>query len=363
MNASFWKGRKVFITGHTGFKGSWLSLWLQHLSAEVVGFALPPPTEPSLFEAADVAAGMQSIVGDVRDHPRLRECLAAHRPEIVLHLAAQSVVRTSYQDPAGTYATNVMGTVNLLDALRNIPGRAAIVNVTTDKVYRNNEWVWGYRECDTLGGRDPYSNSKACSELVTQAFADSYFADAGAGAEPTKAIATARAGNVIGGGDWTPDQLVPDVVKAFSEGRQPVLRSPQSVRPWQFVLDCLAGYLTLAERLFADGRPFAGAWNFGPAPEDAREVRQIVERLGSKWPLARGWRHDQGLHPHEAGILKLDSSKSIESLGWQPRLAVDEALDWIADWYLRYYEGAAANSLCLEQIRRFESLAPPTQQT
>jgi CDP-glucose 4,6-dehydratase len=362
MNASFWKGRKVLITGHTGFKGSWLSLWLQHLSAEVVGYSLPPPTDPSLFESAGVAAGMRSIAGDVRDRSRLHECIGTFRPDIVLHMAAQSVVRTSYEDPAGTYATNVLGTVNLLDALRVLPGRAAIVNVTTDKVYRNNEWVWGYRESDALGGRDPYSSSKACSELVTQAFADSYFSDAGA--EPTKLIATARAGNVIGGGDWTPDQLVPDVVKAFHEGRQPVLRNPQSVRPWQFVLDCLAGYLTLAERLFVDGRSFAGAWNFGPAQDEAREVRQIVERLGQQWPLARGWRHDQGPQPHEAHTLKLDSTKANEMLGWRARLPLDESIDWIADWYTRYFDGMPARALCLEQIQRFESLAtPPSPKT
>ena len=363
MNASFWKGRKVFITGHTGFKGSWLSLWLQHLSADVVGFALPPPTVPSLFESADVAAGMRSITGDVRDPSQLRECLAAHRPDVVFHMAAQSVVRASYVDPAGTYATNVMGTVNLFDALRGMPGRAAIVNITTDKVYQNNEWVWGYRESDALGGRDPYSNSKACSELVTQAFAESYFGGAGQSGESAKLIATARAGNVIGGGDWTPDQLLPDVVKALQEGRQPVLRNPQSVRPWQFVLDCLGGYMTLAERLFMDGGDFTGAWNFGPSSDDAREVRQIVERLAARWPGPRGWHQDPGPHPHEAGILKLDSTKSTESLGWRPRLAVDEALDWIADWYVRYFDGTPARALCLEQIKRFESLAPRAGKT
>jgi CDP-glucose 4,6-dehydratase len=357
MDPQFWKGRKVFITGHTGFKGSWLSLWLQRLSAQVVGYSLPAPTTPSLYEVADVASGMESIVGDVRDYPRLRESLAKHRPEIVFHMAAQSVVRLSYQDPIDTYSTNVMGTVNLLEALRHLPGRTTIVNVTSDKSYENKEWIWGYRETDRLGGYDPYSNSKACSELVTQAFADSFFS-AAADKVPGKSISTARAGNVIGGGDWTHDQLVPDVISAFHEGRPAVLRNPHATRPWQFVLDCLGGYMTLAEKLSLEGTRYAGPWNFGPHQDDSLAVGELVERLISKWPGKATWVQDTRSHPHEAGSLRLDTSKTIQQLGWKPRLVVTEALDWIVDWYARYFQDAKAKALCLEQIKRFEEKTP-----
>lgn len=354
MDHRFWKGRKVFITGHTGFKGSWLSLWLQHRSANVVGYALSPPTNPSLFETANVKAGMTSIVGDVRDYRHLRECLHEHRPDIVFHLAAQSVVRASYDDPIETYSTNVMGTVNLLEAIRHLAGRAAIVNVTSDKSYENKEWIWGYRETDRLGGHDPYSNSKACSELATQAFADSFFS----GNEADKAIASARGGNVIGGGDWTRDQLVPDAVDALRQGRAIVLRNPQSVRPWQFVLDCLGGYLTLAQRLWEEGAKFAGPWNFGPHQDDTLPVRDLVERLVRKWPGKTGWVQDPGSHPHEAATLRLDTSKTVQQLGWRPRLSVFEAVDWIVDWYRRHSDGTDARALCMEQIERFEGMGP-----
>ena len=357
MDPQFWKDRKVFITGHTGFKGSWLSLWLQRLKAHVVGYSLPAPTTPSLYELADVASGMVSIVGDVRDYPLLRKSLEIHRPEIVFHMAAQSVVRLSYKDPIDTYSTNVMGTVHLLEAVRHLSGRAAIVNVTSDKSYKNKEWIWGYRETDRLGGYDPYSNSKACSELVTQAFANSFFS-AAAVKNPDKSVATARAGNVIGGGDWTQDQLVPDVVNAFHEGRPVVLRSPHAVRPWQFVLDCLGGYMTLAEKLCLEGTRYAGPWNFGPHLDDTLAVGDLVERLISKWPGKASWIQDAGSHPHEAGSLRLDTSKTVQQLGWKPRLVVTEALDWIVDWYARYFQGAKAKALCVEQIQRFEEKTP-----
>lgn len=354
MEQGFWKGRRVFVTGHTGFKGSWLSLWLQHQSADVAGYALPAPTNPSLFEAANVEAGMTSITGDVRDYSHLRRCLEQHRPEIVFHMAAQSVVRASYDDPIETYSTNVMGTVHLLEAVRHLPGKAVIVNVTSDKSYENREWIWGYRETDRLGGHDPYSNSKACSELATQAFADSFFS----GNEGGKAIASARGGNVIGGGDWTRDQLVPDIVYALRQGRPVVLRNPQSVRPWQFVLDCLGGYLTLAQKLWIEGAKYAGPWNFGPSQDDALSVRELVERLARAWPSKAGWKQDAGAHPHEAAMLRLDTSKTVQHLGWKPRLSVLEALDWIVDWYRRYFEGTQAKSLCFEQIERFERKMP-----
>jgi CDP-glucose 4,6-dehydratase len=355
LEPRFWKGRKVFLTGHTGFKGSWLSLWLQRLSANVVGYSLPAPTNPSLYEVANVAAGMISVVGDVRDYPRLRENIERHRPEIVFHMAAQSVVRLSYQDPIDTYSTNVMGTVNLMEAMRHVPGQTAVINVTSDKSYENKEWIWGYRETDRLGGYDPYSNSKACSELVTQAFADSYFS-VKADKQPDKSIATARAGNVIGGGDWTGDQLVPDVLNAFHEGRPAVLRNPHAVRPWQFVLDCLGGYMTLAEKLFLEGTRFSGPWNFGPHHDDTLKVRELVERLIEKWPGKASWVQDASAHPHEAGCLRLDTSKTLQQLGWKPRLVVTEALDWIVDWYGRYFRGAEPRALCLEQIERYEKV-------
>lgn len=356
MDRSFWKGRRVLVTGHTGFKGSWLCIWLQTLGADVVGYALPPPTDPSLFEAAKVAAGMTSITGDVRNYDLLRSSLAAHRPEVVLHLAAQSVVRQSYEDPVDTYSTNVMGTVNLLEAMRHVPGHAAVVNVTSDKCYRNNEWPWGYRESDPLGGHDPYSNSKACSELVTQAFADSYFGpDRSGQGEPQKSVATARAGNVIGGGDWTRDQLVPDLVAAFRDNRPVVLRNPLAVRPWQFVLDCLDGYLTLAEKLFAAGPAYAGAWNFGPRQDDVVTVQALVERFAARWPRTPGWVLDKGCHPHEAAMLRLDPSKALQHLDWRPRLDVAQAVDWIVEWYRDYFAGEDPRSVCMAQIHRYES--------
>src|SRR5690242_913925 len=357
MNLNFWKGRKVFITGHTGFKGSWLSLWLQRLSAKVVGYSLPAPTNPSLYEVADAKSGMESVLGDVREYRRLRENLERHRPEIVFHMAAQSVVRLSYEDPIDTYSTNVMGTVNLLEAVRHLPGRVAVVNVTSDKSYENKEWAWGYRETDRLGGFDPYSNSKACSELVTQSFRDSFFAPA-SDENPDKLIASARAGNVIGGGDWTRDQLVPDVVNAFHQGRPVVIRNPQAVRPWQFVLDCLGGYLTLAEKLYVEGGRYTGPWNFGPLQEDTLSVQVVVERLIDKWPGKATWVADAGSHPHEAGCLRLDTSKTTLQLGWKPRLMATEALDWIVDWYGRYLQGSDPKGLCLEQIERYERKGP-----
>jgi CDP-glucose 4,6-dehydratase len=357
MNPRFWKGRRVFITGHTGFKGSWLSLWLQRLSAQVVGYSLPPPTNPSLYEVARATSGMESIVGDVRNYPQLRDALEKHRPDIVFHMAAQSVVRLSYEDPIDTYSTNVMGTVHVLEAVRHLPGQTVVVNVTSDKCYENKEWIWGYRETDRLGGFDPYSNSKACSELVTQSFRDSFCSPA-SGKDPSKLIATARAGNVIGGGDWTRDQLLPDAVSAIHEGRPVVLRNPQATRPWQFVLDCLGGYMALAEKLSVEGARYSGSWNFGPRPEDTLSVREVVEKLIEKWPGKANWVQDPGSHPHEAGSLRLDTSKTALQLGWKPRLGAAESLDWIVGWYKEYFRGADARALCLEQIERFEETAP-----
>lgn len=349
MDPNFWIGKRVFMTGHTGFKGSWLSLWLQRMGAELVGYALAPPTEPSLFVLADVASGMRSISGDVRDFDALRGAIAAHRPEIVLHLAAQSVVRASYDDPRETYETNVMGTVNLLEAVRLETGARAVVNVTTDKCYENREWLWGYREDEPLGGHDPYSNSKGCSELVTAAFRSSFF-PADAYARHGVAIGSARAGNVVGGGDWTRDQLLPDVVRAFSRAERVKLRSPLAIRPWQFVLEPLSGYLALAQRLYERGPEFAEGWNFGPVDEDARTVQWIVDRMAKAWGEGAGWEADAGSHPHEAHFLKLDSSKARARLGWAPRLRLHEALDWVVEWYREYLAGGDVRAKTIAQI-------------
>jgi CDP-glucose 4,6-dehydratase len=296
---------------------------------------------------------MTSIEGDVRDFGHLKRTVAEHRPEIVLHLAAQSVVRASYDDPRETYETNVMGTVNVLEAVRACPGVRAVVNVTTDKCYENREWVWGYREDEPMGGRDPYSNSKGCSELVTSAFRSSFFAPE-SHASHGVALGSARAGNVIGGGDWTRDQLIPDVLRAFAKGERVSLRSPGATRPWQFVLEPLSGYLLLAERLFKEGPAFAEGWNFGPIDDDAKPVQWLVEELAAKWGKGAGWQLDQRQHPHEAHFLKLDSSKARARLGYAPRIGLAEALAWVVDWHTSYLDGRSVREKTEEQIRIFQ---------
>jgi CDP-glucose 4,6-dehydratase len=351
----FWRGKRVFVTGHTGFKGSWLAIWLESAGAQLTGYALAPPTSPNHYELSGAGRGITSIVADVRDYDRLKAAIAEHRPEIVLHLAAQSVVRASYADPRETYDVNVMGTVNVLEAVRQVGGVKAVVNVTTDKVYENREWLWGYREVDPLGGHDPYSNSKACSELVTNAFRDSFFSPK-AFAEHGVALGSARAGNVIGGGDWTQDQLLPDAIRAFGRGEPVHLRNPGATRPWQFVLEPLQGYLMLAERLYQDGPAFAGGWNFGPADADAKPVKWMVEKLAELWGEGARWTQDAGKHPHEAGFLKLDSSKAHAELGWLPRLRVDTALEWLVEWYKHQAHGGDVRAKTTEQIRKYERL-------
>jgi CDP-glucose 4,6-dehydratase len=348
MNAEFWKRRRVFVTGHTGFKGGWLSLWLERLRSEVTGFALPPPTTPSLFESAHVGSGLTSLIGDIRDRPALETALAGARPEIVFHMAAQPIVRESYSDPVGTYGTNVMGTVHLLEAARHVPSIRAIVVVTTDKVYDNREWAWGYRETDALGGRDPYSNSKACAEMVTHAYRASFFAEASAAK-----IATARAGNVIGGGDWAKDRLIRDVITAFADGQPVVIRNPIASRPWQHVLDPLSGYLTLAEQLVEAKMPVADAWNFGPQEGSAHPVSWIVERLAERWGSGR-WELASGPQPHEAQQLKLDISKAGAQLRWAPRLSLGDALDWTVEWYRAYLtDHSSPRATTTAQIERY----------
>ncbi|WP_297354559.1 CDP-glucose 4,6-dehydratase [Paraburkholderia sp.] len=351
MNLAFWHRRRVFVTGHTGFKGSWLCLWLQQLGAQVTGFALDAPTKPSLFEAAEVASGMTHIVGDVRDARSVRDAMQAARPEVVLHLAAQSLVRQSYVDPIETYATNVMGTVHVLDAVRHLDGVRAVVNVTSDKCYENREVERGYVEHDALGGHDPYSNSKGCSELVTACYRQSFFN----GTSKT-AIASARAGNVIGGGDWAANRLVPDLLRAFDRGEPAIVRRPHSVRPWQHVLEPLAGYLALAERLFEDGTQFAGAWNFGPLSDDMRSVEEIAQVLVSSLGDGASFiAQPEANAPHEAGLLLLDASKARDRLGWDTLLKLDEALQWIAEWQRAHRNGLPARKITLAQIARYEA--------
>jgi CDP-glucose 4,6-dehydratase len=355
MNPAFWRKKRVFLTGHTGFKGSWLSLWLQDLGAELTGYALPPPTQPSLFEEGQVAKGMRSIIGDVRDYEKLSAAICSARPEVVIHMAAQPLVRYSYAHPVETYATNVMGTVHLLEAVRSYGGAQAIVNVTTDKCYSNREWVWGYREDESLGGHDPYSSSKGCSELVSSAYRTSYFSLASDPRNAT-ALATARAGNVIGGGDWAKDRLIPDLIEAFSLGKPLEIRNPHAIRPWQHVLEPLRGYLDLAERLTADGETFAEAWNFGPLEDDARPVAFIVQKLSEIWPSDAHWHVDERAHPHEAHHLKLDISKARTRLGWTPKLPLEQALDWIVQWTQERSEGINTRSITLDQIRTYQAL-------
>lgn len=347
MTRHFWNDKRVFVTGHTGFKGGWLSLWLQSLGAKVFGYALDAPTDPHLFGVACVGQGLAgNTVADIRDLPALTQAMQAAQPEVVFHLAAQSLVRHSYAAPAETYAVNVMGTVNLLEAVRATPGVRAVVNVTTDKCYDNHERVWAYREGEALGGRDPYSSSKACSELVTAAYRNSFLNATGV------ALASARAGNVIGGGDWAADRLIPDFLRALDAGATLRIRSPNAVRPWQHVLEPLSGYLVLAERLFSDQQPFAEAWNFGPSDEDARPVRWLVERLVSKTPGA-SFTCDATLQPHEATHLKLDSGKARTRLNWQPRWRLATALDKTLEWHAAWHSGQDMRAVSLAQIAEF----------
>jgi CDP-glucose 4,6-dehydratase len=351
---SFWKGRRVFLTGHTGFKGSWLSLWLNALGAGVTGYALDPPTNPSLFEQAEVSGAVKSICADIRDFPRLKSAVAECRPDVVIHMAAQSVVRRGYEDPIETYSSNVLGTVHLLEALRQLGKPCAVVIVTSDKCYENREWAWGYRENDPLGGHDPYSNSKACTELVTSAFRDSYFRTEDPG--QTVAVASVRAGNVIGGGDWTQDQLIPDLMRAFLGGRPCQIRNPHATRPWQFVLEPLRGYLVLAERLSKDATQFASAWNFGPVETDAMPVSRIANELVRLWGSGASWKADAGPHPREAHYLKLDASRAKACLDWRPLISLNQALDWIVEWYRSYEAGEDLRRLTRIQVERYEGL-------
>jgi CDP-glucose 4,6-dehydratase len=348
---SFWRGRSVLITGDTGFKGSWLSLWLQALGARVSGYALAPPTEPSLFQLADVGSGMEHVTGDVRDLAQLCAALDRFRPAVVIHMAAQSLVRLSYQDPVATYATNVMGTVNLLEAVRATPSVEAVLVVTSDKCYENQEWIWGYRENEAMGGADPYSNSKGCAELVTRAYRSSFFEHPGTG-RPVL-VASARAGNVIGGGDWATDRLIPDAMRSFMRNERLTVRNPAAVRPWQHVLESLHGYLCLVEHMVRTGE-LAEGWNFGPDERDMRPVSDVVEHITALWADGAAWDVSGGPQHHEARVLRLDSAKARERLGWKPLLSLEEALEWLVHWYREFHNGGDIRSLTQSQIARYQ---------
>ncbi len=348
VNPAFWRGKRVFLTGHTGFKGGWMSLWLQSMGAEVHGYALTPPTEINLFTIADISKNMaSSVIADIRDIALLRQAMQAAQPEIVFHLAAQPLVRYSYAEPVETYATNIMGTVNLFEALRKTASVRAVINVTTDKCYENKESLRPYTEDDAMGGYDPYSSSKGCSELVTAAYRRSFLTEAGI------AVASARAGNVIGGGDWSEDRLIPDFLRAIDKNETLVIRSPNAIRPWQHVLEPLAGYLLLAEKLVTNGEQFAQGWNFGPADEDAQTVAWIIEKLISAAPNAN-WQIDENPQLHEANYLKLDSSKARSQLGWQPRWNLEYALLKITDWHKHWLNKGNMQQYSLAQIAEYQ---------
>jgi CDP-glucose 4,6-dehydratase len=353
---SNWQGRRVFLTGHTGFKGGWLGLWLASKGAIVRGYALDPATDPSLFVAARVGSVVEDVRGNIRDPASLEKTMRDFAPEVVFHMAAQPLVRASYEDPIGTYETNVIGTARVLDAIRRTPSVRAVVSVTTDKCYENIEQDVAYRETDPLGGYDPYSSSKACAELVSAAYRQSYFPEAKMG-EHGVALATARAGNVIGGGDWSPDRLIPDLVRGFLAGEPVRIRRPQAIRPWQHVLEPLHGYIRLAEQLLTHNPKFAMAYNFGPSEDDAQPVGWIADRMTTLWGGGARWIDDSAANtPHEAHYLKLDASRARADLGWTPHLRLETALDWLVDWYRVWQAGADMHAFTLAQITAYESL-------
>ena len=350
VNYSFWKDKRVFLTGHTGFKGSWLSMWLQPMDASVMGYALKPPTDPSLFIEAKVEEDMTSVIGDIRELEFLKKTMIPFNPDIIIHMAAQSLVRLSYIDPIETYSTNVLGTVNVLEAARSCKNVKAIVSVTTDKCYENKEWSWGYRENEPMGGHDPYSSSKGCAELVTSAYRRSFY-----NTNESASVASARAGNVIGGGDWADDRLIPDILRAFERGNPVIIRNPLSTRPWQHVLEPLSGYLVLAENLYEDGDKFAEAWNFGPKEEDVKPVSWILDKMVNIWKDGAHWELDKNNNPHEAGFLKLDCSKAASKLNWNPKWNLEDALDSIINWHRNWLEGNAVKEACLKEIEHYSA--------
>ncbi len=348
-----WQGRRVFLTGHTGFKGSWLALWLSRLGAQVRGYALDPSTEPNLFALASVGSVVEDVRGDVRNYARLEASMMEFRPEVVFHLAAQPIVRRSYSDPVATYSTNVMGTVHVLEAIRKTPSVRAVVCVTTDKCYQNQEWIWPYRETDPLGGHDPYASSKACAEILSAAYRSSFFPSERL-QEHHVGVATARAGNVIGGGDWSEDRLIPDLVRGFSSGQPVLIRRPNAIRPWQHVLDPLHGYMMLAQELLAEHARFASAYNFGPSDEDVWPVERIANKLAELWGNRASWIRDSVPGVHEDHILRLDASKARVELGWEPRLKIEAALEWTMEWYRAWKQGENMAAFTGIQIGNYE---------
>lgn len=357
MEIDFWKSRRVFITGHTGFKGSWLAFWLISMGADVCGFGLEPASKPNLYEALKLNRELKSTIADVRNLESVDAAMHNFKPDVVIHMAAQSLVRFSYRNPVETYATNVMGTVHVLNTVRQTPSVRAVVCVTSDKCYENREWVWPYREDEAMGGYDPYSSSKGCAELITAAYRRSFF-DPNQFAMHQVAVGSGRAGNVIGGGDWSEDRLIPDIVRAFEKGDIATIRNPDAIRPWQHVLEPLSGYLTLAERLWRDGSAFGDAWNFGPFDSDARPVRYVVSTMSKLWGDKASWQVAEEEKLHEAHLLRLDSSKARTKLGWRPRWTLENALEKTAQWYRAYYDGQDARSQTASQIKDYISSKP-----
>lgn len=352
-DAKVWKGRRVFLTGHTGFKGGWLGLWLARMGAQVRGYALDPCTTPNLLDQARIGDSIEDTRGDINDLAALSASMSEFRPEIVIHMAAQPLVRYSYVDPLGTYKTNVLGTANVLESVRKSPGVRAVVSVTTDKCYENREWVWGYRETDPLGGYDPYSSSKACAEIVTAAYRQSFF-NVEKFAEHGCLVASGRAGNVIGGGDWSDDRLLPDLVRGFLRGDRVRIRRPKSIRPWQHVLEPLWGYIRLAEELYKGNTACASAFNFGPQDDDAWPVARMAQKMVEVWGDGAEWVLDPDPGAHEAGYLKLDASKARAELGWHPSLRIDTTLEWLVQWYRAQAAGQDMHAYTLAQIEAYE---------
>jgi len=350
MFNGFYADKRIFLTGDTGFKGAWIALWLSHMGAKVGTFSLAPHTEPSLHGLTGVSSIVQRLGGDIRQSAPLAQAMLEFQPDIVIHMAAQSLVRPSYEAPLETFDTNVMGTANVLDAVRKSGSVRGVINVTSDKCYDNKEWIWGYRENDPMGGHDPYSASKGCAELVTSSYIKSFFS------EGDTAVASVRAGNVIGGGDFAKNRLIPDMIRAFSAGKTVRIRSPHATRPWQHVLEPLHGYLMLAKKLFKEGHTFEGGWNFGPSDESTRTVGEVVTTFSEKWGDSARHELDQGTHPHEANLLKLDCSKAKQLLGWQPKSDFSLALDWTTSWYKGWSEGRDCTEMTLGQIKKFEEL-------
>lgn len=348
VDRGFWKDKRVFLTGHTGFKGSWLSIWLKSMGAEVKGYSLEPNTFPNLFSEAKVSQGMDSEIGDIRNLEQISTSMSSFDPDVLIHMAAQPLVRLSYVEPIDTYTTNVIGTVNVLEAARYCENLKAIVSVTTDKCYENREWDWGYRENEPMGGHDPYSSSKGCAELVTSAYRRSFF-----NTDQTAALASARAGNVIGGGDWSEDRLLPDILRAFEKSKPVVIRNPLSTRPWQHVLEPLSAYLFLAESLYKEGQRFAEGWNFGPKDEDCKSVQWILENIKTVWGAGASWQMDEKSNPHEANFLKLDCSKAKSKLKWVPKWNLEETLERIVHWHRKFMEGASIEEECLKEINQY----------